>query len=178
MDLQDFIKVEHESPVNSHNKEINYYMTHFYDTDSHDQIKQEYQRYELQNDKEVNILVTQIIEYLEDRVDLRLTGIEEIMGFAQADPNICQQIDWPKLKKKIIKKKILLKRDFAKKREDKRLFKKEIFIFGNNQVNYDDQEDFQAEIKKKRNRVSAQISRDRRKVKIQELQSSNVHLKE
>lgn len=132
MDLQDFIKVEHESPINSNNKEMNFYMTHFYDTDSQDQIKQEYEQYELQNDKEVPILVTQIIEYLEDRIDLRLTNIEEIIEFAQADPTICQEIDWPILKKKLIKKKILLKRDFAKKREYKGLVKKEIYIFGNN----------------------------------------------
>lgn len=33
-------------------------MTHFYDTDSHDQIKQEYHHYELHNDKEVHALVT------------------------------------------------------------------------------------------------------------------------
>lgn len=59
MDIEDFIKVEHESPLYSNNnKEINFFMAHFYDTDSHDQVKQEHSQSELHTERQVKTLVT------------------------------------------------------------------------------------------------------------------------
>ena len=41
MDFEDFIKIEHESPIDSVSKQINFFMTHFYNGDSQPEIKDE-----------------------------------------------------------------------------------------------------------------------------------------
>lgn len=110
---------------------MNFFMTHFYDVESQDHIKSEYVRYELQNDLEVPVLVTQIIERLEESIDLRTTKIEEILACARADQAICQEIDWLQLKKKIMQKKIALKRSHAKAKKHFPQLKKEYFVFTN-----------------------------------------------
>ncbi len=119
---------------------MNYFMTHFYDADSQDQVKHEYQHYELQTEREVHNRVTQILEHLEESYDLRITGIEDILTFAQQDPAICQSIDWSQLKKKLMKRKIFLKRDYARNRGQFSTLKKEIYIFTNAEVVKDEKE--------------------------------------
>ena len=71
---------------------------------------------------------------------------------------------------------MILKRDHAKHRtiQDK---KSEYFVVSDTVEGVDIKEQLQAEIKKKRNRMSAQISRDRKKIQIQELEVSNQRLK-
>ena len=74
-----------------------------------------------------------------------------------------------KLRKMIIKRKNHLKRNYAKTRKSSSGLKKEFYVISDLVHHCAAQEDVIAEIKKKRNRMSAQISRDRKKMKIQEL---------
>ena len=73
---------------------------------------------------------------------------------------------------------MFLKRYFARKRDRTVNFKKNIYIFGNADIVKDEVQEIQEETKKKRNRMSAQISRDRKKIQIHELQVFNYHLRE
>lgn len=69
-----------------------------------------------------------------------------------------------------------MKRAYAKSREVQ-VEKNEYYVFGDTVEGVDIKEQIQAEIKKKRNRMSAQISRDRKKIQIQELEENNKKLK-
>lgn len=82
-----------------------------------------------------------------------------------------------KLRKMIVKRKNFLKRSFAKNRGEGKV-QKELFVISGLVPQCSAKEDALAEIKKKRNRMSAQISRDRKKLKIQELESNNDQLRE
>ena len=73
---------------------------------------------------------------------------------------------------------MFLKRYFAKKRDKNVNLKKNIYIFGNPEIVKDEVQEIQEETKKKRNRMSAQISRDKKKMQIHELQICNSHLRE
>lgn len=76
------------------------------------------------------------------------------------------------LRKKLIKRKNFLKRYRAKNRQPKILYTYEQYP----QVPSSNGTETEEEIKKKRNRVSAQISRDRKKQYFKELEQKNLKL--
>lgn len=127
----------------------------------------------------VNLGLKQILENIEQVVDLRITPLEEVMNTVIGMfPNLCLE-NLENLRKAIMKRKNILKRYHAKNKDRaSNLVKKEYYVISDMQLENVDKEDIQAEIKKKRNRMSAQISRDRKKLKIQELEVNNSKLLE
>lgn len=69
-----------------------------------------------------------------------------------------------------------MKKNHAKNRNSNGK-KPEYYVISDTVEGVDAKDDEQAQIKKKRNRVSAQVSRDRKKLKIQELELNNKKLK-
>jgi hypothetical protein len=104
------------------------------------------------------------IDYVQNYVDIIDTPLEDIL--LCFDRLQCgQDLDKNILKKKILKRKHLLKRYRAKNRLPKLLYSYEQFP----ELGVTQLIETEAEIKKKRNRVSAQISRDRKKQYFKEL---------
>lgn len=111
------------------------------------------------------------IDYVQNYLDIIDTPVDDIINCL--DRLQCgQDLDRLMLKKKILKRKNFLKRYRAKNRQPKSLLSCEIFptLVSTNGV------ETEAEIKKKRNRVSAQISRDRKKQYFKELEQKNQKL--
>ncbi len=98
------------------------------------------------------------IDYVQNYVDLIDTPVEDIINCLDR-LQCAQDLDRILLKKKILKRKNFLKRYRAKNRQPKSSLTCEVYpaSISTNGI------ETEAEIKKKRNRVSAQISRDRKK---------------
>lgn len=82
------------------------------------------------------------------------------------------------LRKHILKKKSILKRNYAKNRKEQYQEEKGLYVISEMPMETSSKEDIQTELKKKRNRMSAQISRDRKKMKLKELETSHNKLME
>lgn len=102
--------------------------------------------------------LSKAIDYVQNYVDLIDTPVEDIINCLDR-LQCAQDLDRILLKKKILKRKNFLKRYRAKNRQPKSSFTCEVYpaSISTNGI------ETEAEIKKKRNRVSAQISRDRKK---------------
>ena len=114
--------------------------------------------------EQVFLHLFQVIDYVQNYVDIIDTPLEEIL-LSLERLQCGQDLDKNTLRKKILKHKHLLKRYRAKNRQPKLLCSYEQFpdLTGSQGI------ETEAEIKKKRNRVSAQISRDRKKQYFKEL---------
>lgn len=115
----------------------------------------------------------QAIDYVQNYVDIIDTPLEDII--LCFDRLQCgQELDKNMLRKKILKRKHLLKRYRAKNRLPKTTYSFDHFPeMAATQIM-----ETEAEIKKKRNRVSAQISRDKKKLYFRELELKNQQLEE
>ena len=102
-------------------------------------------------------------------MSLRTTHLHDILKFVEANFNEDIE-DWEGLRKSIIKRKKVLKRIHAKNRGSVPTLPKAVVIPLELKEESGDQS--QNEIKKKRNRMSAQISRDRKKEHIKQLEKN------
>lgn len=115
--------------------------------------------------------LTQVMFYLENNIDICDTPLSEILRFVEVNLAF-KGVDIDLLKRKILKQKSLLKRTRAKNRKFVPIPKKT--YTGVITVADDDEE----ETKKQRNRISAQISRDKKKLRVKELEEMNKKLQE
>jgi hypothetical protein len=114
----------------------------------------------------------QVIFYLENNIDLCDTPLQEILRFVEVNLAF-KGVDLDLLRRKILKQKSLLKRNRAKNRKNTTLVKKTY----TSAVAIADEDD-EEETKKQRNRISAQISRDKKKLRVRELEEMNKKLQE
>lgn len=99
-------------------------------------------------------------------MNLRTTHLKDILKFVES--NFQEDVDdWDGLRKSILKRKKLLKRVHAKNRPLVPTLPKAVVLPLEGK---EEPEETQNEIKKKRNRMSAQISRDRKKEHIKQLE--------
>lgn len=104
-------------------------------------------------------------------MDLCDTPLINILNFVQSNEAF-EGVDFEKMKRKIMKQKYILKRNRAKNRKPTHEYVK-------TEINYClANEEKVEEYKKQRNRISAQISRDRKKEKVRELEEQNQLLRE
>lgn len=113
----------------------------------------------------------QVIAYLMQTIDLCDTSLNNILNFVQTN-EIFKGVDIQIVKRKVIKQKNILKRNRAKNRK----YVEKVVPIEINAGIFSGQPS--EEYKKQRNRISAQISRDRKKEKVKELEDKNRILKE
>ena len=115
----------------------------------------------------------QVIAYLSQLTDIASTPLEDLLKIVKTN-SVFNNIDLHSLRKKIVREKNRLKRERAKNRPIKHFAVPErrapVFL----PVNDEQDEEF----KKQRNRISAQISRDRKKEKVKALEELNRKLEE
>lgn len=100
--------------------------------------------------------------YLENNIDLCDTPLQEILRFVEVNLAF-KGVDLDLLRRKVLKQKSLFKRNRAKNRKNTPNIKKTYATV----VSLVDEDE--EETKKQRNRISAQISRDKKKVRVREL---------
>lgn len=110
----------------------------------------------------------QVFEILEHSIDLCDTPLADIMRLVNENVAF-RGVDAELVKKKVLKRKYLLKRLRAK---DRRGCRERRMVAVELPVNCDQEEEF----KKQRNRMSAQISRDKKKQKVKALEELNQQL--
>lgn len=110
-------------------------------------------------------LLSQAIDYVQNYIDIVDTPLEDIINYLER-LQLADNLDKTTLRKKILKKKNILKRYRAKNRQPKAICAYEQFSTPVPSTSGETE----AEIKKKRNRVSAQVSRDRKKQYFKELE--------
>lgn len=103
-------------------------------------------------------------------------NIHDILEYAKGNFTISSEMDWEEFDRCLKKRKLIMKKNHAKNRNSNGK-KPEYYVISDTVEGVDAKDDEQAQIKKKRNRVSAQVSRDRKKLKIQELELNNKKLK-
>jgi hypothetical protein len=94
--------------------------------------------------------------------DFRRVNTPEIMEYARSNYGVGECVSWRDLARKLRRRKMALKRSYAKNRS-KSGVKQEYYVISGSVEGANMTEQSHAEIKKKRNRVSAQVSRDRKK---------------
>ena len=109
--------------------------------------------------------------YLENHIDICDTPLNEILQFVEVNLAF-RGIDLDLLRRKLLKQKSILKRNRAKNRKTTPVVKN---TYGGLVVLPDEDEE---ETKKQRNRISAQISRDKKKLRVRELEEMNKKLQE
>ena len=109
-----------------------------------------------------------MISYLTQTVDLCNTPIITILNFVKANQAF-EGLDFDHIRRKIMKQKYVLKRSRAKNRQQAVKWEFNCSLAS-------DEKD--GEYKKQRNRMSAQISRDRKKEKVRDLQQQNQLLRQ
>ena len=115
--------------------------------------------------KRFTSLLSQAIDYIQNYIDIVDTPLEDIINYLER-LQLADNLDKMLLRKKILKRKNFLKRYRAKNRPPKIVCAYEQFSMSVPVVSGETE----AETKKKRNRVSAQVSRDRKKRYFQELE--------
>jgi hypothetical protein len=112
----------------------------------------------------------QVLCYLEHLLDIRDTPLNEIMRAVEMNPAF-NGVELELVRRKVLKQKNRLKRERAKDRKNiLREQRAQPFV-----PIVDEEEE---EFKKQRNRISAQLSRDRKKEKVKALEELNRQLQE
>jgi hypothetical protein len=109
--------------------------------------------------------------YLENNIDLCDTPLQDILRFVEVNLAF-KGVDLDLLRRKILRQKNLIKRNRAKNRKNVPNIKKPYEVV----VSLPDEDE--EETKKQRNRISAQISRDKKKLRVRELEEMNKRLQE